>query len=193
MQFKRKNTSYGCNAKKQKTSQTPADVVHAPPVDTPKWKQILDNTLDFVGGMSNGSHGELFDEFVYEDDTDAVPLSSGGLHELLMGLVANSTYAELRELMAKITDCDTDENPTKNATKVEGDVVKEDNKHTNTTTTVKCYECRGVATKRVSNRHQKYSHCSWYDRPFCDACWGGEVGHRGRATSLGSQIDIEPL
>jgi hypothetical protein len=45
---------------------------------------------------------------------------------------------------------------------------------------VKCYYCEEAATKRVSNRHQKYSHCSWYNRPHCDSCWSdGDSGPLG--------------
>jgi hypothetical protein len=131
MQVKRKNTSEECNSKKQKVSQPASEVVQTPPVVTPKWKQILDNTLEFVGEMNSGSHGglgHLYNECVCDEETEAMPLDADALHELLMGLVANSTYAELRVLMHKIVDCkDEDEDLAKNDIKAEGDVEKEDN------------------------------------------------------------------
>jgi hypothetical protein len=44
MQVKRKNTSDECNAKRQMINQEAAEVVPTPPVDTPKWRQILDKS-----------------------------------------------------------------------------------------------------------------------------------------------------
>lgn len=50
-----------------------------------------------------------------------------------------------------------------------------------------CYQCNKKTDYAVTNHHAKYSHCAFYNRPYCQTCWAPVSGN-GKVGILGDSI-----